>query len=231
MTPAQLKASAYDKLTAIEPGMNRFQWDLRYPDATEVNGFWTPIAAGGLPDDVIGPTVTPGHYSVVLDVGGAQRVAAFDVSLDPGLHATPEDLATRLALQLRIHTTLDNLDKTINAAIAAEDRLKAAISTGHLKSVQAHAMVSTLDREIGELVQLDIHSSEGQLLHEAKLRSHLAYLAADIDLAYDRPTPAQYAVFSALDAQATSGEQKLQATMDEARRLASTSPRPAASTR
>jgi len=28
--------------------MNKMQWDLRYPNATEVNGFHEPIAAGGL---------------------------------------------------------------------------------------------------------------------------------------------------------------------------------------
>jgi hypothetical protein len=66
---------------------------------------------------------------------------------------------------------------------------------------------------------MGIHSSEGQLFHEAKLRSHLAYLAADVDLAFERPTPAQYAVFEELDRKAKSGEQKLQVAMSEARQL------------
>ena len=48
---------------------------------------------------------------------------------------------------------------------------------------------------------------------ETRLRSHLAYLAADIDLAYMQPTPAQYAVFEHLDAQARAGEQTLRAAI------------------
>ena len=30
--------------------MNRLQWNLRYPYATEVTGYHAPIAAGGLED-------------------------------------------------------------------------------------------------------------------------------------------------------------------------------------
>ncbi|MBV8669060.1 MAG: glycosyl hydrolase [Candidatus Eremiobacteraeota bacterium] len=211
MTPAQLKQAAQEKLTAIQPGINRFQWNLRYPDATEVNGFWTPIAAGGLPDDVDGPVVTPGRYTVVLGYGDASSTSSFDVRLDPSLTATPDDLAARLALQLQIHTTLDTLDQTINAALDARTKLNVAMETGRLTTPKARTSLTTLDDEIGELVQLNIHSSEGQLLHEAKLRSHLAYLSADIDLAFVRPTTAQYAVFDELDKQAKSGEQQLEA--------------------
>jgi photosystem II stability/assembly factor-like uncharacterized protein len=219
MTPAQLKQSAEEKLTAIQPGINRFQWDLRYPDATEVNGFWTPIAAGGLPDEVSGPTVVPGRYTVVLDYGGTKSQAPLDIALDPSLTATSEMLAARLALQLDIRTALDTLDRAINDALASKDKLNAAVSAGRLAAPQARASLSALDSEIGELVQLDIHSSEGQLLHEAKLRSHLAYLAADIGLAYDRPTAAQYSVFEALSAQAKAGEAKLHAAVDNANSL------------
>ena len=54
-----------------------------------------------------------------------------------------------------------------------------------------------------------MQSSEGTLLHEARLRSHLAYLQADIGLAYARPTEAQYAVYKELAQQAKAGESKL----------------------
>ena len=56
-TPAQRNAFALEQLTAVRKGMNRFQWDLRTPDATEVRGFYVPVAAGGLPDEVVGPAV------------------------------------------------------------------------------------------------------------------------------------------------------------------------------
>lgn len=219
-TPAQRKAAAQEHLTGIEPGMNRFQWDLRYGEATEVSGFYVPIAAGGLSDEVDGPVVVPGRYTAVLDYGGHTTSASFEVALDPRLHVAPDALADRLALGLRIRTALDALDKTINAAIAARADLEKAVDGHRVTRARAHSAEAALDEEIVNLVELESRSSEGPLLHESKLRSHLAYLAAEIDLVYDRPTPAEYGVFDELNAEAQAGEQKLQAAMRNASGLA-----------
>ncbi|HVC17272.1 MAG TPA: hypothetical protein VNE18_08225, partial [Rhodanobacter sp.] len=205
-TPTQKKQAALEKLTVVSPGMNHFQWDLRYPDATEVTGFQPPIAAGGLPDSVNGPTVPPGRYTVVLDDNGQITRQSFEVALDPRLHPAADALRQRLALQMRIHTTLDTLDSTLNQAIAMRDRLAAALAAHKLGATKAHATLAALEAQISKLVQLKIQSSEGSLLHPTRLRSQLAYLAADIDLAYDKPTRAQYQVFDMLDRQAQSGE-------------------------
>jgi photosystem II stability/assembly factor-like uncharacterized protein len=206
-TPAQQKRDAEAELTAVGAGMNSFQWDLRYPDATEVEGFYPPEGAA-LDDSVAGPLVSPGRYSVVLDYGGSQIKQSFDVALDPRIHATADALAARLALQLRIHADLDALDRKLNQAIALRDELA---------SRRQLSRAADLDRIIGELVQLQIRSSEGDILHETKLRSSWAYLASDVDLAYARPTPAEYSVFRQLDQEEKAGEQKLDAAMASAR--------------
>jgi photosystem II stability/assembly factor-like uncharacterized protein len=217
--PAVQKAQAEERLTSIEPGMNRFQWDLRYPDATEVKGFQVPLAAGGLEDTVEGPTVTPGRYNAVLDYGGHMTSASFDVALDPRLRPAPGALEDRLALELGIHQALDMLDRTINAAIDVRDALRASVARHTAAEAKGAPVLAALDTEIGELVNLESRSSEGPLLHQARLRSHLANLAAEIDLAYQKPTQAEYAVFDDLNAQARAGEQRLQADIVEAKRL------------
>jgi len=200
--PVARREAELAQLTSITPGMNRFQWDLRYPDATEVTGFQPPIAAGGLPDEVDGPTIAPGSYRVELSYGGRKTEQPFDVALDPRIHVRPAALRSRLALSLRIHADLDALDQALNLAIAARDSLSAAGGSGR---------AARLDSVINGLVALDIKSSEGSLLHETKLRSHLAYLAADLDLTYGAPTPAETAVFAALDREARTGEARLRA--------------------
>ena len=208
-TPSQQKKEAEEKLTAIEPGLNRFQWNLRYPDATDVVGFEAPIAAGGLDDTVDGPVAVPGSYSVVLDYGGEKTQEQFDLSLDPRLNASQEDLEAQFALDMKIHEALDSLDKKIDEAISTRDKLESAVKQHHLTEAQAGKAISDLNDQIGNLVQLKIQSSEGSLLHETKLHSYLAYLAADVDLAYAKPTAAQYAVFDHLNQQAKEAEQKL----------------------
>jgi hypothetical protein len=53
------------------------------------------------------------------------------------------------------------------------------------------------------------------------LRDHLAYLQADIDLSYDRPTAEQEAVFRELDQSVKENEQKLKADVAQADQLSS----------
>ncbi len=208
------------KLAAAEPGMNRLQWDLRYPYATEIAGYNAPIAAGGLEDSVEGPVVVPGTYSVVLDYGGQKTQQTFTVALDPRLHVTQQDLAARLELDLKIHADLDALDKDINQALAVRDKLQKAVSSHGVSDTQAAGVLAALNRDIDSVAQMAMKASEGSLLFETKLRDHLAYLAADIDLSYDRPTAAQESVFSQLDQQTKQGEQKLEADIAEAENAA-----------
>jgi hypothetical protein len=200
--PAARTRQAEYEATGITAGANRFQWDLRYPDATEVTGFNPPIAAGGEEDDVSGPVVVPGTYTVALDYGGSKSRASFNVALDPRIHVEPGALAARLALDQRIHAALDALDRNVNEAMALRSRV---------------GPNAALDAAIADAVQLQIMSSEGSLLHETKLRDRLAYLAADIDMAYDRPTAAQYAVFDELQGLAVAAQAKLASAMAQAR--------------
>jgi hypothetical protein len=205
--PADLKAKGLQKKTAIEPGMNAFRWNLRYPDATEVKGFYTPIAAGGLSNDVTGPVVPLGTYRVILDYGGNRTQRNFQVAVDPRIKATPADLDARFQLLMQIHRTFDQLNRTINRAIDARDRLRAS------GGAAAASKIAALAAAINDLVQLAIQSDEGDVLYPIRLRSQLAYLAADVDLAYARPSAAQYAVFKQLDAEATAGEQRIGALL------------------
>ncbi len=217
-TDQQIKEKE-QKLTAIDPGMNSFQWNLRYPNAPEITGYHAPIAAGGEEDSVEGPVVVPGTYYAVLDYGGQKIRQNFVVSLDPRLKASPEDLAARLALQQQIHADLAALDRGINQALATRDQLQSAMTAHRVSGPEAAATLAALNQNIASVAQMEMKSSEGSLLHETKLRDHLAYLAADIDLAYTRPTSAQYDVFRVLDGQAKASEQRLSTAIADAGKL------------
>jgi hypothetical protein len=103
----------------------------------------------------------------------------------------------------------------VGEALALRAELDKAMAGGRERG--SHA-ADALDHAIGEVAQMEMKSSEGSLLHEAKLRDHLAYLAADVDLAHARPTPAQAAVFQLLDGQTKVGEQRLRAAITAASR-------------
>jgi photosystem II stability/assembly factor-like uncharacterized protein len=188
-------AIALEKLTAIEPGMNAFQWDLRYPPSTEVPGGWEE-ETDDFSNSVAGPTILPGDYTVVLQYGGQKISQPVHVRLDPRLHPAPGDLEARLALEMRVRALLDGLDRTINAALASRANLSPA------KRAQ-------LDAAIGNVVQLGIHSSEGDVSQETKLNDHVAFFANELEDAYEKPTPAEYASYDELAAQVAAAEAQL----------------------
>ena len=186
-------------LTAVQPGMNRFQWDLRYPPVTDIPGV-TIETTDDFPNTVKGPTIVPGAYAVVLQYGTQKISQPLTVKLDPRLHATQADLDARLALGREIAVTLDGFDRVVNAALAA-------------RATASPAKRAQIDAALESLVQLDISSSEGDVLKETKLRDHIAFLAGEIELAYEKPTAAQYQVYDELKADAAAGEARLQSVL------------------
>ncbi len=79
------------------------------------------------------------------------------------------------------------------------------------------AAAKQLDDAIGNVVDL-VHkqSDEGALLYESRLRSFIAYLNAEVDTGYVRPTAAEYEVFDKLSSDAARAEAKLRAAMSAA---------------
>ncbi|MDE2023834.1 MAG: glycosyl hydrolase [Gammaproteobacteria bacterium] len=214
--PAKKEEKAKPELHA---GMNRFQWNLRYPDATEVKGFYVPAAAGGENDTLDGPEIVPGNYYAVLDYKGSNIKQPFVVKLDPRLDTTSQQLQERFDLLMQIHNALDALDTRLNQAIDARSALQKAVADKSLSAKRAGDTLAALDRDIGDLVQLKMQSDEGSLVYEPKLRSHLAYLANDIGLAFTPVTPAQQQVFTVMSNQAAQGEARLRADLSQANAL------------
>jgi hypothetical protein len=207
---------ALAKLTAVEPGMNQFQWDLRYTPVVEVNGYHSPDSGGGMDYSTHGPLVLPGTYSAVLNYGGQRTRQTFAVALDPRLHATEDDLAARLALAQQIQVDMNSLNQHVNRALAAREKLQEAVSRHRLSEGRVAGAVQTLNGAIDGVVQMKIRSSEGDSLQQSKLHAFLSYLVAEVELVYARPSEAQYAVFRELDQQVKTGEQALEAAIGNA---------------
>jgi photosystem II stability/assembly factor-like uncharacterized protein len=192
----QRRENALKELTAVRPGPNVFQWDLRYPPAYDVPGF-RGLFTDDWPDTSDGPTILPGKYEAVLQYGGTTLRVPFTVQVDPRVHPASGDLEARLALETQILATIDRLDKAIFAATSARGRLSAA------KRAQ-------IDRVVAEMVNLNVHSSEADLMIETKIREQLAFLMNQLEGAYARPTVAQFAAYDQLKALAAAGIEQLQ---------------------
>ncbi|MDQ2681694.1 MAG: hypothetical protein M3Y21_11865, partial [Candidatus Eremiobacteraeota bacterium] len=185
------RANDLKTATAVKPGMNMFQWDMLYAPATDVPGFRIS-PTDDFPDTSDGPSILPGSYKVELKYGSTEMSQPLIVSLDPRLHPAGGDLAARLDLEMRIHGTIDSLDRALTAAIAARR---------HLSSDRR----AEVDAEVGKLIQMDIHSDEADVLKPTKLREQLAFLANSLETAFQRPTAAEEAAYTQMQSEAGAG--------------------------
>ena len=215
-SPSAARAQQADRLTAIEPGMNRFQWDLRYPDAVDVKGIFNSGFSAG---PTTGPEVVPGTYRVTLTAGTTTQTQSFVIKLDPRLTTTQAELQQRFALLMQLHGTLARFDSTLNQAIDARDGLETAVAQGTMSGNQAHTALDNLTRDIDHLVDLKIQSGEGALVYPGRLRSWLTAISTQVELAFVAPTPAMVQVANGYIRDAGSGVARLHADLAAAHKL------------
>jgi photosystem II stability/assembly factor-like uncharacterized protein len=201
--PAVARREALVKATAVEPGMNRFQWDLTYPDAVDVKGIFNSFFAAAPP---VGPEVMPGTYYATLTYGNATEKQPFVVKLDPTVQTTQAQLQQRFDLLMRIQDALNQLDSNLNQAIDARDTLQKEGASGQ----DAQAALNQLNHDIDSLVDLKIQSGEGALVYPGRLRSWLTSIAGQVRMAFVSPTPAMVQVADGYINDAATGASRLQ---------------------
>ncbi len=181
-----------------EAGMNRFAWNMRYPDATNVPGaiFW----AGS----VDGPIAAPGDYQVRLTVGDQSWTEPFEIRKDPRVAATQEDLDAQFDLLLKIRDQLTRTSDGINqlrdtrAQVEGwEKRVEGRKDADDLRAA-ATALKKTLTEIEEELIQTRSKALEDPLNFPVKLNNKLASLSGAVASADSAPTQSTYAVYDDL---------------------------------
>lgn len=185
------------KATAVSPGMNRFLWDLRYPGAIGITGYYlSPIATNGYDPDRPGPEILPGTYNAVLHYGEHTQQTSFVVKLDPRLTTTQSQLEARQKLLFEIQGTIDDLAKAVNAGLAVQTKLEHA-SASRSDSARYQGQLSAVENAIGVLAQM--HVGHGGVESDAAvplaLRAAITFLYQDVARAYVQPTVAQQDVY------------------------------------
>lgn len=208
------KSSKKPDVVSAGAGMNRFVWDMRYPDATEVPG---AVLWDGSMD---GPYIVPGTYKVRLAIGDASLTRTFKVEKNPNNQATQQDFEAQLALAKKIHSRLDATDKAIlklrktrDQVKAYEDRLDDA-KYAALKQ-QAGQIVDKLTTIEDALIQTKSHSDEDPLNYPIRLDNKLAALASDVSGSFGRPTRQDEEVYGQLAAQVDTQLQALHGVLRE----------------
>lgn len=200
----------------LHPGMNRFLWNLRYPNAVDVKGAYHAGRSVTVP---IGPEVVPGTYYAVLTYGGTTQKQSFAVRLDPNLSTTQAELQQRFDLLMNIQAAMNRLDIALNQATDARSRLDEAVVDKQVAARRGQKVLAALDRDIDAVIDFKIQSSRGFDVFPPRLRSWLSAIYTRVDFAYVKPTPEMTQVANGYIADEHEGEARLQSDVAQANEL------------
>jgi hypothetical protein len=182
---------------SVEAGLNRFVWDLHYPDATTFPGL---IMWAG---NVRGPAIVPGAYKVRLTANGKSETQSFEVKKDPRLTTTSDEYARQLEVALQIH---HKLTQTNEAVIQIRDiRKQLDEYAGRVKDSKVVDAAKKLSKNLTaveeELYQTKNRASQDPLNFPIKLNNKLAALAGTVESSDDAPTVQSTQVYEDLASQ------------------------------
>ncbi len=203
----------------VAPGLNRFVWDMRYPDAEK------------LPGDVIteksvtGALAAPGSYAVRLQVGDATLEESFEIYVDPSTGVTPEAMAEQFAAWQTVNAKITQTHAAIKKLRRVRDQMKLwAENAGKagLDEKQASALAERA-KQIGEqlgdvekeLVSVDSKTAFDRLRKPIRLNAKLINLISVISAADAAPTRQTYDVFAHISGQVDAQLDKLDSILEE----------------
>ena len=197
-----------DRYVTARPGLNRFVWDMHYPDAEKVEErdkdqstlFGTREKSGN------GPLAAPGAYGVRLTAGGRTFTENFEILKDPRVEATPEDFQAQFELWTRIRDKLSETNRAINLTRCLQEQLaewsRRAVkpSRGDTEgssplSDKAKTLRDQLDSIEKALIQTKDKTPFDRLRHPNRLNAKLGGLVAVVGIADAAPPRQAYDVF------------------------------------
>jgi hypothetical protein len=121
---------------SIAAGMHRFVWDVRYsaPPVAQPGYSMFTVAGRDVPREPSGPQALPGNYTVRLTVDGKAYTQPFNLTMDPRVKTTPQDLEKQFSLELKLVQALQQANQAVDdihaaaqaGKISAEDEKKLA---------------------------------------------------------------------------------------------------------
>ncbi|NOR21672.1 MAG: glycosyl hydrolase, partial [Candidatus Aminicenantes bacterium] len=186
----------------VEAGMNRFVWNMRYPDAERIPG---AILWGGM---LNGPVAVPGVYQVKLTVGEKMMMESWQWKKDLRLLTTQEEYQEQFDFLLKIRDKITEVNQAINRLRDVKkqiDILSRKVKE-HEKGKEVIEAAKMLKQKLSSaedvLIQSKSKSRQDPLNYPIKLDNKIAALAGIVSSADARPTDQSYEVFKALSAKA-----------------------------
>ena len=182
------KAKAKRELMPTKKGLNRYVWDLTYPDASRFEGL--VLWAGGTQ----GPKALPGTYTARLTVQGQTQETTLTVLPDPRSTAAPEDRQAQFDFLRDVQMKLTETHDAIRDIRSLRGQLRAIAAPlkGQENAKDVVDAAGTIEKKMTQieelLYQTKNKSGQDPLNFPIQLNNKLAALAGQAGTGDFRPT-------------------------------------------
>jgi photosystem II stability/assembly factor-like uncharacterized protein len=193
----------------VKDGMNRFVWNMLYPEASKFEGM---ILWGG---GTQGPRAIPGTYTARLTVNGQKQETDFEIVQDPRSKTAPADLKAQFDFLLSVRDKLTETNDAISKIREARTQINSVTSKfqGREDMKDVLATAKDLNKRMTEveeaLYQTKNRSGQDPLNYPIKLNNRLANVASQASQGDYKPTEQQYAFQKEITAEIDKELQKL----------------------
>ncbi len=200
-------------VVTAEAGLNRFVWDMAYPDAHAIEGR-TFLFGGSLR----GPEAIPGEYKVKISLGDKSETRTFEIKPDPSSQTTAAEYRKQLDLLLAARDKLSAIDDAINQIHDVERQVDAATkqAAGNASvAASAHALDTQLDAVLHKLYEPRFTGYDDQtLIYPLQLNNRIAAMQTYVGGNYG-PTDQDVQAFVQISTELNDQLDTLKQTLDE----------------
>ncbi|MDQ3949607.1 MAG: hypothetical protein M3282_04610, partial [Gemmatimonadota bacterium] len=198
-------------------GVNNFVWNMRYPDASSIQGLimWAASTQG--------PLAPPGNYQVRLLVNGRPvSTQAFRLIRDPRARdVTQADLAEQFNFLMRIRNRVSEANDAVKTIRYVRQELadrERRLTGMHEKAVRSLAtpLLAELASVEDSIYQTRNRSNQDPLNYPIRINNKIAALMGVVGSSDNRPTAQSYDVFTRLSAQLDRELGRMRRAMDGA---------------
>jgi len=184
-----------DSIVTARAGLNRFVWDLRYPDTREAKDVVNDEGS------TKGPFVAPGRYTIRLIAKGQTYTQPFVVRGDPRLSTTQADYDAQLKLALDVQAKTNELSEAVTRILgierALDERTAAAKGQSYAKRISeaAKPLHDKLGAVRDSLVEIHSHADQITLHYPVRFYNMLLSLAGMVQSADAAPTQQEGGIY------------------------------------
>ena len=189
-------------------GMNRFVWDMQYPDAAWFSRMvlWTGFLQG--------PVAVPGTYTAKLTVGDQSDSKNFALKKDPRSTASQADLEEQFALLIKIRDDVS----AANNGVTSIRKIKAQLADRRAK-MNNKELGAGLEQKLSaveqQLYSVQNRAGQDMLNYPIRLNDQLGSLYYAVAAADAKPTAQDVEVYNVLHGQLTTQLSAMKEAIDK----------------